>query len=108
MTRHDASQPLPAAHRQAWHFAPRSRRSGKRNHAAPELLRVANIDVVFAREAKPAVGCNAKEHETCGGGRNAGRLARRKRHDAGRYQKTAARIDAEGAQLNTVTIDILD
>src|SRR5262249_11769053 len=80
----------------------------QRDHAAPELLTLAGIDIVFAYECERAVGIDAVDRDA--GGQRLDRVgfAHQQRLDARRQQQPSARIDAEGAQLNAVTLDRLD
>src|SRR5262249_10583159 len=80
----------------------------QRHHAAPELLTLPGVDVVFAHERTPSVAGDAIDHDA--GGQRLDRIAvaHRKRPDARRHQQPPARVDAEGSQMDAVTLDGLD
>src|SRR5262249_2586590 len=80
----------------------------QRDHAAPELLTLAGIDIVLAHKSERAVGIDAVDRDT--GGQRLDRVAftHQQRLDARRQQQPPAHIDAEGAQLDAVTFDRLD
>src|SRR5271169_5425474 len=86
------------------HTAPRS----ERNHAAPELLMRAGIDVVLALQLELAVTADVKNAELGRNGFGAAHVADRHRLDAGGDQHAAPWLDAEGAQLDGVAVGILD
>src|SRR6516162_1908265 len=46
--------------------APSAARLGQRDHATPELLTIAGVDVVFAHEREPAIPCDAIDHDPGG------------------------------------------
>src|ERR1700722_5838173 len=75
-------------------------KSGQRDHAAPELLMPADVDIVFAYQRELAVVADAKR------GHSRGLCPHR--YDARRDQHPAARIDAEGPQLPAAAVDFLN
>src|ERR1700684_689772 len=90
--------------------APRrpSARPLDRNHAAPELLMGAGVDGVLALELEPAVAADVENAELGWNGFDAVSVADRGRLDAGGDQHAAARLDAEGAQLDRAAVSVLD
>src|SRR5262245_28546688 len=83
-------------------------RSCQRHHPAPELLALGGIDVVFACEGEPAVVADAIDHDAGGERLDLVAFAHGQRADARRGQQPAARIDAEGAQVDALAVDGLD
>src|SRR5262249_1737230 len=80
----------------------------QRDHAAPELLALAGVDVVLAHERKPAVAGDAIDHDAGRQGLDRVAVAHRKRPDARRHEQLSARVDAEGSQVDAVAFDGLD
>src|SRR5262249_37794273 len=74
----------------------------QRDHAAPELLALAGVDVVLAHERKPAVAGDAIDHDAGRQGLDRVAVAHRKRPDARRHEQLSARVDAEGSQVDAV------
>src|SRR5207247_3441488 len=90
---------FPSSDRNALHQA---------HHAAPELCLAADIDIVLADEREFAIVANA-EHGKAGAQHfDAPAFPHRKRLDAGRNHHASARIHREGAQLDTVALDVLN
>src|SRR5262249_20264311 len=80
----------------------------QRDHAAPELLALAGVNVVFAHEREPAVAGEAIDHDPGGQRLDCVAVADREWPNARRHQKSPARVDAEGSQMDTVALDCLD
>src|SRR5262249_45060403 len=62
----------------------------QRDHAAPELLAFAGVDVVFAHEREPAIAGEAIDHDPGGQRLDRAAVAHRERSDARRHQKPPA------------------
>src|SRR5262245_53981546 len=80
----------------------------QRDRAAPELLTLAGVDIIFAYECERAVGFDAIERDAGGQRLDRVAFAYQQRLDARRQQQPPGWIDAEGPQLNAVTLDCLD
>src|SRR5215510_7806261 len=80
----------------------------QRDHAAPELLTLAGVDVVFAHERELAVAGDAIDHDAGGQRLDRVAVAHRERPDARRHQQSPARVDAEGSQMDAVALDGLN
>src|SRR5215470_17996858 len=80
----------------------------QRDHAAPELLTLAGVDVVLAHERESSVAGDAIDHDAGGQRLDRVAVAHRERPDARRHEQLPARVDAEGSQMNAVAFDGLD
>src|SRR6266566_6631485 len=86
----------------------RKARSGERHHPAPELRRLAGVDVVFARETELAIGPDAIDGEACAERLDGVPFANQQRLNARCNQQAPRGIDSECPELDAVAIDILD
>src|ERR1700687_281469 len=86
----------------------RNRGLGQRHHTAPELRRLAGVDVIFAHEAELPVGPDAIDRQPRAAIGDVVALAHQNVLDALRHQHAPRGIDREGAQLDAVAVDVLD